>query len=252
MRLLVFILAMMAAAGAARAESVVASLSERRVEIRSNFVGTELMLFGLIERDARTVARAGGYDVAVIVRGPDEAVVTRRKNRVAGIWVNTDAVTFPAVPSYYAALTNRPIEDVARDPVLTRHRLGLGHLRLDAEAGEEATDSEIFRVALVRRKQAQGLYFEGPDAVEMMTNRLFSTRIQLPANIRTGGYRAHVFVFADGALVATERLGFWVTKEGFEAQVFNLATRRPLVYGIAAVAVALLAGWLAGLMFRRD
>lgn len=246
------LLGLAAAAGSAAAENVVAALSEQRVEIRSNFVGTELTLFGIIQRDAATVSRAHGYDVVVSVRGPDEEIVTRRKDRVAGIWVNTESVTFRGAPSYYAALANRPIGEIAGRVVLRRTQTGLAHLRLDPVGDILPPDHEVFREAMVRRKAASGLYIEDTDAVELMTPTMFMTRIPLPANIRTGGYRAHIHLFGDGALLATERLGFWVVKSGFEERVFNLAERRPLVYGLVAVAVAVFAGWFAGVIFRRD
>src|SRR5690606_35140518 len=121
----------LALAGPAGAETIIAALSEQRVEIQSNFVGTELTLFGVIERDAETVSRVRGYDVAVVVRGPDEEIVTRRKDRVAGIWINTDAVSFQSAPSYYAALTNRPIDDLGSPVVLRRTQTGLANIRLD-------------------------------------------------------------------------------------------------------------------------
>lgn len=240
------------AATAARGETVVASLSDNLVEIQSNFVGTELVLFGLIEPDSRTVGRRAGYDVVVVVRGPDAETTTWRRERIAGVWVNAESVTYPRAPSYYAALATRPVDALSSSPVLMRNEIGLSQLRLDPEGSALPPDPEVFRLATIRRKQAQGLYFENPAAVEMMTERLFATRIPLPANIRTGGYRAHVHVFADGALLATERLGFWVRKTGFEAAVFNAAQDRPLLYGLGAVALAVASGWLAGIVFRRD
>lgn len=253
MRTLLHILVfLITAAAQAQAESVVATLSDTRVEIQSNFVGTELTVFGAIERDAMTVGRTRGYDVVVVVRGPEEQVVTRRRDRVLGIWVNTESVTYRSAPSYYAALATRPIEEIGGSLILRRHQIGLGNLRLDPVNEVLPDDYEVFRIAMVRRKAAQGLYIEGSEAVTMLTPTLFTTRIWLPAHIRTGGYRAHVFVFADGALLATERLGFWVAKSGFEEQVFRLAERRPLVYGLSCVAIALFAGWFAGIVFRRD
>ena len=41
----------------ARAEHLVVALSTHQVQINSSFVGTDLVLFGAIERDEKTVAR---------------------------------------------------------------------------------------------------------------------------------------------------------------------------------------------------
>ena len=41
------------------------------------------------------------------------------------------------------------------------------------------------------------------------------------------------------------------TKSGFEAAMFQFARFQPLAYGLVAVAVALMAGWIAGMVFRK-
>ena len=91
-------LALLGAAPPAAAEQVVVALSMARIEIESDFTGADLSVFGVIERDAATVSRPGGYDVAVVVRGPPEAVITRRKERFLGIWMTEASRTFPTVP----------------------------------------------------------------------------------------------------------------------------------------------------------
>ncbi len=61
-------------------QSLVSDISSHRIGITSSFTGTELLLFGAL-------GEAG--DVVVVVRGPDQKVTVRRKERVAGIWINT-------------------------------------------------------------------------------------------------------------------------------------------------------------------
>ena len=91
--------AMVAGAPPASAERLISTLSTSRVLIASNFTGADVVLFGSVERDAQTVARRGGYDIVVTVSGPRETIVTFRKQRIAGIWVNADSRTFVRVPS---------------------------------------------------------------------------------------------------------------------------------------------------------
>ena len=75
----------------AAGERLVASLSNHRVMVTSNFTGEELVLFGGIEQDGAARTRRGGYDIIVTVTGPRQTVVTFRKARALGIWVNTDS-----------------------------------------------------------------------------------------------------------------------------------------------------------------
>ena len=53
-------------------------------------------------------------------------------------------------------------------------------------------------------------------------------------------------------MLAKEKSGFYVRKIGFEAATAAAARNRPFVYGLAAAGMALLVGWLASIIFRRD
>ena len=126
----------------AAAERLVTSLSTHQVMITSNFTGTELVLFGSVERDAATVPRRGGYDIVVTVIGPREGMVTRLKSRVFGIWTNTESYTFDRAPAYLAVLSNRPLDAIAsRRTPARRLEVGLRNVPLTTGNGATAAGS---------------------------------------------------------------------------------------------------------------
>src|SRR6201994_3811913 len=84
------VLALAASASPVRAERLIVSVSNHRVTVTPNYSGEELVLFGSVEKDASTPASRDSYDLVVTVRGPLADMVTRRKERKLGIWVNTD------------------------------------------------------------------------------------------------------------------------------------------------------------------
>ncbi len=94
-------------AAPARAESLIVSVYNTRVTVTSNYDGEELVLFGSVERDENTPPCAN-YDVVVTVRGPLGNMVTQRKERTLGIWINRDSREFISVPSYLGIFSNRP------------------------------------------------------------------------------------------------------------------------------------------------
>ena len=97
--------------------------------VTSSFTGDELVLFGGIERGRRRRGpRRGGYDIVVTVTGPRQNVVTFRKDRVLGIWVNVDSRVFENVPSYLAVLSNRPLDAITNAETLRRLQLGLNNI----------------------------------------------------------------------------------------------------------------------------
>ena len=107
MRLVICAVAV-AAATVARAESLVSSLSTSRVLISSNYTGSSIAVFGAIERDAQTIARASGYEAVVTVRGPRQELTVREKRKVGPIWVNRAEETFLDVPAFLAVLSSAP------------------------------------------------------------------------------------------------------------------------------------------------
>lgn len=86
----------------------------------------------------------------------------------------------------------------------------------------------------------------------LLTPVLFRARIPLPATAPTGQYEIDIQAFADEAPTARAQDNFEVVKTGFEQQVAVAAREQKLAYGLAVAALALLFGWLASVIFRRD
>ena len=256
-RLLGIVALMLVVCGArpAAAERLIVSLSNHRVQVTSSFTGEELVLFGTVEPDANVPKPRPPYDLVVTVTGPRENFRTRRKQRVVGIWVNTDSREFVKVPSYLAVLSNRPVEKIANKETLRRLQIGIGNFLLTQRIGPDIADTvrnDPFRQAFVRLKSEQRLYVESPTAVTYLSPTVFRTSIPLPADVPTGTFAIDVKLFADGALVARTNSALEVIKAGVEQFVADAAEDYGLLYGLATALFAVLIGWFASVVFRRD
>ena len=242
-------------AGPAAAERLVVSLSNHRVAVTSNFVGEELVLFGTIEPDQTTGQLRPPYDLVVTVIGPQQTLRTRRKQRVLGIWVNVDSREFVSVPSYLAVLSNRPVGEIADQETLRKLQIGLNYFLLPQRIGPDVADTvtdDPFRRAFVRLQRQQGLYRESSTAATFLTPTVFRTAIAMPAAVPTGTYTVEVELFSQGKLVARTNSALEVIKAGFEQYVADAARDYGLLYGMATALMALLIGWFASVVFRRD
>jgi uncharacterized protein (TIGR02186 family) len=248
------LLALLVCAGRpAAAERLVASLSMHRVQITSSFTGTELVLFGTVEREGTSNVR--NYDIVATVAGPRQTLVTRRKERVFGVWVNTQSRTFVDVPSYLATLSTRPLDAITNADTLRRLQLGIAHTVLPQRIGADIADvvpDDAFRTAFLRLKMDHGLYLEGTNAVTFLTPTLFRASIPLPAEVPVGIYEVDVKLFGQGAMIARTNSAFEIVKVGFEQFVVTASREYGVFYGIATAALALMTGWLASVAFRRD
>jgi uncharacterized protein (TIGR02186 family) len=250
------LLMLAASAAPAMAEQLVTSLSSHRVAIASNFTGDELALFGTIVNPDPRRTGPTAYDIVVTVRGPKRTLVARRKEVVLGLWVNTGSRQFVEIPAYLAVLATRRPRDIAPEAVLRRQQIGLDHIllpqRLVADIGDIGNIADEYRAALIRLKGKGGLYSEEPTGVTFLTPGLFRARISIPASAPVGSYEVETQLLADGTVLAREVSAFELFKVGFEAQVERAATEHPVLYGIAAVVLALFTGWGASVVFRKD
>lgn len=243
------------AGGEANAERLIVSVSNHRVTVTPNYTGEELVLFGSIERDDKTPADRTNYDLVVTIKGPGADMVTRRKERKFGIWVNTDSRQFLKVPAYLAVFANRPFNEIAPLDVQRRLQLGLNNTILTQRVGTDYADvvsTDPFRSAFVRLRMEHGLYREATNAITFLTPTLFRTGIPLPAEVPIGNYDIEIELLANGALVTKTETAFEIVKVGFEQFVATSAQQNGLLYGLFTAAMALMTGWLASVIFRRD
>ena len=242
-------------AAPARAERLIVSVSNHRVTVTPNYSGEELVLFGSVEKDASTPATRNSYDLVVTVSGPRADMVTRRKERKFGIWINTDYREFVKVPTYLALFSNRPFDAIASPEVERRQQLGLNNVLLTQRVGPDYADvvpNDPFRSAFVRLRAEHGLYREETSAVTFLTPTLFRTGIPLPAEVPIGTYEVDIKLFSDGALITRTETAFDIVKVGFEQFVATTARQDGLVYGMVTAFMALMTGWMASIVFRKD
>ncbi len=225
----------------ARAKSLVAALSDPLIEINLGFSGADLLLFGTAEEG----------DVVVVVQGPPEDVVVRRKGRVGGIWINRRSVTFAGVPGYYAVSATNSLAVIASPKVLAEHAIGAGHLVFETAENLTPGETAAFHDAVVRNMEREGLYHAEKGTISVIGETLFKTRIEFPAGAPAGTYSVDVHLFRDGELVESQSTPLFVAKSGIERAVFELAHEQPALYGIIAIIIAVAGGWFAAAVFRR-
>ena len=244
------------AQGATDDTSLITALSEDEIQIESNFSGARIVVFGQISRAGADERRAGrpGDDIVVTVSGPPQSVVARRKEQVAGLWINREEIRFDNVPAFYAIHSTRPMADIAQSGLLSRNSIGIAEygFKIDRRSDVPLYEWHDFRAAVVRLRAQAALFDEQIDAIEFLNDDLFRTRFVLPANAPVGVYMISGYVFRGGKIVAASTAQLTVHKSGFGQFVYEFARNHSWLYGLTAVLLAICTGWLAGIIFRRD
>lgn len=225
------------------AQEVLTDISSHRISITSSFDGTDLLIYGTLR---------GNGDVAIIVRGPETRTTIRRKDRIAGLWINNSHITYDNVPGFYALATSAPLDDIASPRLLRRLGIGLDNLNLQiTEANNPQARQQDYIDALLRDGVRNGLYQERIGKISFLGDELFRTTIAFPSTVPTGNYTVQVLVLSAQNVISAQTTPLFITKTGMEQQIYDLAINSPWLHGFIAVILALIAGFMADYMLRR-
>ena len=233
---------------------LVPDVSQREVRIVYSFTGAELLLFGAIVYPGGGVRGRGEKpaEIVVVVEGPLQPVLVREKAKIAGIWVNAERMRYRSVPSFYAIASSRPIGQLVDERTRAIYELGTDSLQLSPASGALPDEQARFDRGLVDLRKRAGLYYEAPGAVEISQGVLYRARLTIPARVPVGRYTAETFLIRDGRVLAAAVRTIDIQKSGFERFVAHAAEHYALLYGLVAVALAVLFGWAAGVLWRKS
>jgi len=219
--------------------------STNEVKVSSSFIGTDVMVFGTAnDKD----------DIIVVITGPTETAIVRKKGRVSGIWINKEKLEFREIPGFYAIASTRPLSEITETDELKRQKIGIHNVITTASLNSKDKNIKTFKSfkdALVRGQKTKGLYLDMPLTIDVVSKRLFKTTFHFPNNMTTGIYTVKVFAFQKKRLVSMVSKTISVEKIGIGADVFKFAKEQSALYGLLAILIAVLSGWIASVIFRK-
>jgi uncharacterized protein (TIGR02186 family) len=226
--------------------AISAALINDFVAVTSSFTGAKLTLFG-----ATRTRQGKAGDVVVVVRGPDRPAVVTLRSRVMGMWLGRSTARFANAPGFLAIASTRPLEEIATERTLRGWGLLPEALIAPAPQDADRADIERYAEALIRLRREEGLYAVNPAGVRRLSGGLFRADVSAPDSTPPGIYTVRVLLFRNGAPAATVSSTVLITHEGIERFVLDAARRHSWAYGLAAILMAALAGWLANIAFAR-
>jgi uncharacterized protein (TIGR02186 family) len=241
----VFLICLLIAAFAPERSSaapLVGDLSNYRINIDSSFNGTRIFLFG---------TRNDTGDIVVVVRGPEKDYIVRKKEQIAGIWVNRDRMKFFDVPDFYAIASSKPLNDIEQANVFRQLGIGLEHLLVPPLTPKWQEKFTTFSEAFLRQQKERRRYKADTTNIQFMAETLFKTTIEFPDNIPPGNYTAEIYLLNGGDVTGMQSIPISVVKSGLDAFLYSYAHDHPAFYGISAIVMALSIGWFTGRLFEK-
>jgi uncharacterized protein (TIGR02186 family) len=226
----------------AAAPDLIVDFSQPRVSITEAFQGEKILLFGMFDPPG---------EVVVVVSGPSARETVLRKERFLGLWLNTGRQAFDNVPAYYFIAASQPLQRLLARGGGEILSLEDRMASVRSVGSRESTEMTRFRGGLVEVKRRQGLYPAAIGQVTVQTGRLFRVDLPFPSRLPEGVYDVRAYLLRNGNIVAAVSRPLPVGKVGFSAQLAGWATHEGPLYGLGAIVMALLVGWMGGAIMRR-
>ncbi|MBT5111270.1 MAG: TIGR02186 family protein [Rhodospirillaceae bacterium] len=230
-------------AGSSRAEPVIADVSEHFIGITADFTGAKILFFGSV---------GGPGKLVVVVSGPAHDISIGNKVQRAGIWMNSDSVTFKNAPSFYRVLSSEPLDEWLPLSVREANQIGVEYLDLQPTEDIGSAKEADYRAALIRNMQNKDHYGKAEGRLKILGGRLFRTDVFLPSNVPTGDYSIKTYLIRDGRIADMEVTPLNINKTGIGAEIYRVAHQHGALYGVAAIIIAVLAGLGGNAVFRKS
>ena len=222
--------------------------NERDVQIKPGILGTSVVLFG--------ATPAGKRDIMIEIVGPPKNQIMQEKRRFFGIWLGRGKSYYTNVPSYYNILSSKPFMEITSQNNLNKLGLGVGNLPLGRANIKYSSIKQVkFDDRLRSEMVDSGQFFEKEGNIDLRSGPgkvgLFRTEFLLPPNSLQGKYFVRYFLFQNGEAISYAESSIDLKQAGFARLIWIFANKFALLYGIIAVILSGLLGWIVSILFTR-
>ena len=219
-------------------------ISENNIKIETNFIGKEVIIFGILNDDQETI---------MTIKGPEKNAVIQKKERILGFWFNTKKIIYNEIPSIFFIASSKNIKDILPTSSIIKNELSFNYL-LENKTSQRNFISDIslntWKNNFVRIKKNKNLFKEYN--IDKIDNKLFQTRIFFPAKSIPGEYKVNVYQIQNNLILNNKEKIITLKKSGVGSQIYNFAHNNAAAYGLFAIIFAIMSGFLAATLFRRS
>ncbi len=199
-----------------------------------------------------------GTDLIIKISAAEGDVSLKRKGKVGGLlWMNVGDLHFSQVPGLYLLKSSKNIAEMMKPEEAERHVLGYDALGRHLVVEPAATESEKEEIVgqFIQFQEQHNLYAQQTGEIEFADEngkRIYRTVFAWPFQAKPGDYAVDVYEVKDGQVVAAAQSAVKVEQAGTVKYLAGLARNNGAIYGIFSIIVALVSGFGAGAIFRKQ
>tara|TARA_A100001011_G_scaffold71540_1_gene73378 strand:- start:392 stop:1156 length:765 start_codon:yes stop_codon:yes gene_type:complete len=227
-----------------QAEEIYFDLSEDNIELKTDFNGKEIIIFGLLKDDHETL---------LTIKGPPSKMRIQKKERYFGIWINNQYVTYSNIPSLFFLSTSKKINEILPESILINEDLSFEKILNNKTFNQNfifKNDQEDWNNNFVRIKKEQSFYksFE----MKKIKDKLFQTSVFFPPNTIPGIYNVNIYYIRNNTIMSNDQKKIVIKKSGIGSKIFDFANNNAATYGVFVVIFSIFSGFIAATLFRRS
>lgn len=218
-------------------------LSEKKIQIETDFIGKEIIIFGTLEKDQDTIIK---------IEGPKKDAKMMKKERILGFWFNTKKVIYKNIPYVFFLSSSKPVKEILNNDTIIKEKLYFDEILTNTITQRDFLDQKQlsdWNKNLIQIKKNNKLFKEYK--LNNIENKLFQTRIFFPANIMPGNYIVTIFQVENKIILSKKDKHIIIKKSGAGEKIFEFAHKQPAAYGLLSILFAILSGLTAATLFRR-
>ena len=218
-------------------------LSEKEIQIQTDFIGKEIIIFGIFQPGENTI---------VSITGPKKDTAVLKKEKILGFWFNTKKMIYKKLPSLFFIASSSPIKEILNYESIIKEKLYFDELLINTITQRNFTEQKNLNEwgnNLIKIKIEDNLYKEYK--FNNIDDKLFQTRVFFPANSIPGEYKVTIYQVRDKIIVSKKDRIINIKKSGIGEIIYKFANQQSAAYGLLSILFAVLSGLIAATLFRR-
>ena len=226
-----------------QAEEVYFDLSQDNIEIKTDFNGKEIIIFGLLKDNHETL---------LTIKGPPSKMKIQKKDRYLGVWINNKQIIYSNIPTLFFLSSSSKIDKILPTSTLINENLSFEKILKNKTFNQNfifENNQDLWSKNFVRIKKKQLLYKEFE--MKIFKNKLFQTSVFFPPNTVPGTYNVDIYYIKNNTIINKDQKKIIVKKTGIGSKIYKFAKDNAATYGVFVIIFSILSGLIAATLFRR-
>ena len=205
------------------------SLDEFDIEINSNFLGKEVVLFGNKDKES---------SIIFIFEGEDKEAKLTTKVKEGYLWINKTR-SLNNQPSFFAIFTT---------PKKTLNEIFLLSTLKDKHPLISNPSLRLYEIR--KAMKSKNLYIE--EELENLNGNLFLKKFLIPDNISPGNIKVYMYELKNDQIIKMSSKNLIIKKGGISFKLEELLKKESFIYVFILIVISLLLSLLTNRIFRRN